>query len=237
MVCYSAVVHLAIWFFLLQVSLSTHFKEAPVYYVDLLNLPVASPQAGRPDVAPGATSSSPAPPPPTPPQPRGMTLPAKAPARPTAATPARQTDPAETAREFEERIARLEQEAAARHQEAALAALRKRADGKGPAGIPGAAGTEAGSDYASYVRSRLEDAFRREDAFRTDPGKVVIVRLTIDRTGRIVNQRYEQRSNDRLFDDAVARAIARAEREFRRPPGGGQFEHGFVFRPQGVGKK
>jgi colicin import membrane protein len=242
LVGYSAIAHLIVFFILLNFQFPAHFKEAPVYYVDVLDLPVAHPQAGTPSGA----EHQPAPPQPAPPQPaapapREMTLPskpaAKTPLKQTTAIIPKQPEAPDTAREFEERIARLEREAAARHEAAALEALKKRAGSKGPIGMPGATGNEAGSDYASYIRSRLEDAFRKEDTFKPDSGKVVIARLTIDQNGRIVNQRYEQRSNDRMFDDAVARAIARAEKEFKRPPGGGQFEHVFVFKPQGVGKK
>lgn len=240
MVCWSAVIHLAVYLFLLYFHFPARYQEAPVYYVELTNLPVANPQAGTPGGAEQTLAPAP-PPPPVPPAPREMTLPAKpsekAPNRQTTPAPNKETEAKKAAREFEERMERMEREAAARHAADAIAALRKGGATKGPAGMPGATGTEAGSDYASYIRSRLEDAFRTVDTFKPDPGKVVIVRLTIDRSGRIVGQRYEQYSNDQMFNEAVTRAIARAEKEFRPPPGGGQFEHGFVFKPQGVGKK
>ena len=51
MVCWSAIAHLIVWFFLLNFSFPTHFPEAPVYYVDVVNLPVAHPQAGMPGEA------------------------------------------------------------------------------------------------------------------------------------------------------------------------------------------
>ncbi len=237
MVCCSAVIHLIVYLFLLEFHLPTRFKEAPVYYVDIMNLPVADPQAGTPS----AGENPAAPSPPAPPKTREMLLPVKPPAkippRQTAAKPPKQPETTQSAREFEERMARLEREAGAKHTAEAIEALRKRGTGKGAVGMPGATGKEAGSDYASYIRSRLEDSFRQVDTFKPVPGKEAVVRLIIDRNGRIASLRYERRSNDQMFDIAVDRAIARAEKEFRPPPGGGQFEQVYSFKPQGVGKK
>lgn len=235
MVCWSAVIHLALFFLLVNFNFPARFKEAPVYYVDLLDLPVANPQAGTP----GSTRGTPAPPPPAPSQPRQMTLPTKAAQkaapRQVAATQPKQTDAAESAREYEERLARLEQEASARHATAAIDALRKKAGGKGTAGMPGAAGTEAGSDYPSYIQSRLRDAFTSTIAFQHKNPEVA-VRITISRTGRVSRVRLERSTGDKVFEDAVTRAIAKAEQTFPPPPRGEEFESGFVFRPQGVGK-
>ncbi len=215
-----------------------HTDNSPVYYVDVVNLPVANPQAGTPagEAAVPSTAPTPAPTEPTPPQ---MKLPPVKPSPPITAKQAPRTATGtETSREFEERLARMQQENEARHQAAALEAARKRATGSGtgPAGMPGATGKEAGSDYASYIRSRLEDAFRQEDTFKPDKNKVVEIKLTIGRNGKIISKSFERSSSDIMFNNAVDRAINRAEREFRPPPGGGTFEHGFQFKPQGVGK-
>ena len=237
MVGLSAVIHVCIYLVLLEFNFPTRFKEAPVYYVDVLNLPVANPQAGAP------ATGEPAPPSPrqTRPADHEMTLPAKAPQKAPASKPEAAARPAReepaTNREFDERIARMEREVGARNESAALDALRKRVAGKGRAGMPGAAGTEAGSDYGSYIRSRLEDAFRAEDTFKPDKSKIVAVRLIINRMGKIASQRIEKISSDKMFNDAVMRAISRAERGFRPPPGGGQVELSFVFKPQEVGRK
>lgn len=237
MIAASALCHLALYFSLV----TFHFnwlgtpKEAPVYYVDVVNLPVAHPQAGSPTASDMAQAPHPSP------QPQEMKLPAKAGMKP--ATPAvpdkggKPTPAGESAREFEERLARLEREAEARHEAAALESLRKRAAGSGktPVGMPGATGSEAGSDYASYLQSRLKDAFKTTIAFQSKNPEVV-VRLTIDRSGRVVRFLMERSSGDKVFEDAVARAVGKAEKTFPPPPNGGTFENGFVFRPQGVGK-
>lgn len=241
MVCCSAFIHLAVFILLLNFHFPAHFKEAPVYYVDVLDLPVASPQAGTPGGAqrlPAPPQPAP-PPPPLAPKPREMTLPAKppekAPAGPTALPPKKQPDKAETAREFEERMARLEREDAARHQAAALAALKK-SGSKGTAGMPGAAGSEAGSDYASYIKSRLEDEFKATITFQTKNPEV-LVKLIIGQNGRVIRQQIIKSSQDKLFEDSVFRTIIKAEKNFRPPPSGNQFEIEIRFSPQGIGKQ
>jgi colicin import membrane protein len=236
MACCSAVLHLIVYFIVLNFHFPVHFKEAPVYYVDVINLPVAHPQAGTP----GTTASLPAPPQPAaPPQPREMILPAKpaapSPARQAAAPPPK-TEAPETAREFEERIARLEHEAGSRHAAAAMEALKKKGSGKGAVGMPGAAGNEAGSDYASYIRSRLEDEFKTTIAFQTKNPEL-LVKLIISQNGRIIRQQIMKSSKDKLFEDSVLRSILKAENTFRPPPSGNQFEIDVRFSPQGIGKK
>ncbi|HEY6009646.1 MAG TPA: energy transducer TonB, partial [Geobacteraceae bacterium] len=130
-------------------------SSAPVYYVDVVNLPVAHPQAAESAGGAAAPELTPAPPPSTPP---AMKLPAKAaeqakkpqakaPAAPATAAPGSKR---ETSREFEERLARLERNADTRRQAAAIEALRKKvASGAagtggpaGRAGAPGASGTQ-----------------------------------------------------------------------------------------------
>lgn len=227
---------LVVWLHLLPAA---KLREAPVYYVDMVNLPVESPQQGR---ASEASNESAPPQPVTPPAPE-MKLPAKPTAK-DASPAAKPVKPAttsqsteESAREFEERMTKLERAADARHEAAAMEALRKRAAdrGKNQQGIPGGSGTESGSDYASYIRSRLVDAFRTTIAYQDKSPKVTLV-LTIDRNGRIVRKRVENSSGDRIFEDAVERAVVKAEKTFRPPPGGGTFEYGFIFTTQGVGK-
>ncbi len=236
MVAVSLLFHVTMFILLTRAHFLPSLKlpEAPVYYVDVVNLPVASPRAGSPAVAPSPTS--PAPPFRT--ASREMTLPAKPSpvATPTKVVPRKSTS--ETAKEFEEQLAKIEREAEARHEAAAIDALRKRASGKGgaPVGMPGASGKEAGSDYGSYIQSRLTDAFKTTIASQSKNPEVV-VRLTIDRAGRVIRTRLERSSGDKLFEDSVMRAIAKAEQNFPPPPRGGEFEQGFIFKPQGVGKK
>lgn len=230
MVGVSAVIHVAVFLLLTGFHLSPRFTAAPVYYVDILDLPVANPQAGR-----SAGNETPLPSPqPAQPVLREMTLPAKPhPKQPP--VPAK-PEPTRTARDVEERIARLENEAAARHQAAAIDALRKKGTARAPAGMPGATGTEAGSDYASYIKSRLEDEFRTTISFQSRNPEV-IVRLVISRQGRVVRQQVIRSSGDRIFEDAVTRTIMKAERNFVPPPTDREFEITVKFSPRGIGKQ
>lgn len=231
----SLALHLACYVVLLKFHYySLPLAEGPVYYVDVVNLPVAHPRAGSPSAAEGAPPS---------PAREEMAVPAPAPQKTVAKpkTPAgkKPAVPAEAARQFEERMAKIEQEVAAKHTMAAIEALQKKVAGAGKGGrtgIPGGKGTEAGSDYAGWIRSRLTDAFRTTISFQTKNPEVM-VRLTIDRTGKVAGIKLERSSNDRIFEDAVINAIVKAEQTFVPPPGGGKFEYSFRFAPEGVSKK
>ncbi len=209
-------------------------NAVPVYYVDMVNLPVADPRAGSPldrgsDQAPAAPE----------PQKEEMRSPADTPQKLPAAIPDRKkSEPQpETGQDFNERLARLEKKVQGQHTEDAIAKLRtKVASGSGRAGMPGGTGTEAGSDYGSYIQSRLRDAFETTIA-TSSRNPMVVVRLTIDRFGKVIGYRLERTSGDKVFEDSVARAVDRAQENFPPPPGGKEFQQGFIFKPEGVGKK
>jgi len=252
MLC-SAVIHLACYFLLVKFHYYTFpLKEGPVYYVDVVNLPVAKPRAGTPSKSGSA---------PLLPSRKEMVIPAplsqkavamsKTPIKKKTPAPVetaaklkapverKPPEPAETSRQFEERMANIEQEVAEKHMSAALEALQKKVVGAGKTGrtgIPGGRGMEAGSDYAGYIRSRLTDAFRTTIVFQTKNPEVM-VRLTIDQSGKVAGVKLERSSKDRIFEDAVMNTIAKAEQTFIPPPGGGKFEHSFRFAPEGVSKK
>lgn len=242
MVVFSSICHLTFYIALVKFHFTWLYtpKEEQVYYVDVVNLPVASPQAGSPTAA----GQVPSVPPPSKSEPQEMKLPAKSTVMPskkqTPATPSAKPakSATETAKEFEERIARLERETEAQHAAAALEALKKRTVGPSAVqpGMPGGTGKEAGSDYASYIQSRLRDAFKTTIAYASKAPEVVI-RLSIDRTGHVTKSRIERSNGDALFEDAVLKAVSKAEKSFPPPPGGGEFEQGFIFKPQGVGRK
>ncbi len=230
----STALHVALYLLLVKFNFSAvPFKEGPVYYVDVVTLPVANPKAGTP-----ATSGSA----PSKPAQQEMTLPAKSTpktaSKPISAVkkPAAST---ETSRQFEERMAKIEREVDAKHVSAALNALQKKvaASGNGgQAGMPGAKGTEAGSDYAAYIRSRLMDAFSTTISFQSKNPEVM-VRLTIDRNGKVIGSTFLKSTKDRIFEDSVRRTILKAEQTFPPPPGGARFEYIYRFAPEGISKK
>jgi colicin import membrane protein len=243
MVVVSLICHLLVWFAAVKLNFSWRgaFIEEPVYYVDVVNLPAANPQAGSP--APAGTETGTISPltqtPQTvhpPPQPSARNIPNRTHA--TQTIPGKGSSGGESAKEFEERISRIQKETEARHQAAALEALRKKGvagSGKGRAGAPNASGTDAGSDYANYIQSRLRDSFANTITYMTKNPEV-LVHLKISKSGRLIRYRLEKSTGDKVFEDAVILAITKAEKGFPPPPNGEEFEHGFVFRPQGVGK-
>ena len=234
---FSTILHAAFYFTLSLSSFNLHpIAPEQVCYVDVVTLPVANPRAGNP----AATGAAPAPPPAVAPQ--EMKLPAPTakqsavPKQERAAKPAPAV-PQESASEFEDRIARLARDTEERRQAAALAALRQRiANGAGPAGIPAGTGSEAGSDYAGYIQSRLFDAFKLPPNLAAKDPQVLVL-LTITKAGKVAEFSIERSTGGKAFEDAVARAVVNAERTFRPPPNGRQFTQRFVFTSGSVGTK
>ena len=198
------------------------------YYVDVVNLPVASPQAGSPSPGPEPEETV-ATAPQVAPQAAPPTIPA--PTR-TPSGPATAKAPPVESQTFEERMAALEHKAAEQRQSAALESLRQKVAG-GTAGMPNARGNQAGSDYTAYLHSRLKDAFRETISYQST-APFVVVRLTISGDGRVMRSRIEKSSGDQIFERAVQRAIDLAEQRIVPPPGRSTYEGTFVFRPQGV---
>jgi len=200
------------------------------YYVDVVNLPVASPRAGSPtqrgdgQESPGVAVS------------QRMTTPQTASGKETAKSPAvsrtDQYDPLSKA------LAKVQNKAEAQQAEAAIERLRSggRGSGTGRSGMPGAFGTEAGSSYEAYIKSRLEDALAQTISYSSRRPEVRI-RLFIAANGQLSRQKVEYSSGDTVFEIAVRNAIERARRDFRPTPNRKPFEGGFSFKPQGVSNR
>lgn len=230
-------IHLAVFLLIARSQLLPEFKpdETPVTYVDMVTLPVVSPQSGTPaPVEPAAPHPAAAAPAAVTP-PAAMALPAAKPKAKVAApsTPkakAEKPAPVDDAKAFSDRMAKIERQAEEKRQANVLERLRNKG---GRTGMPGAKGTEAGSDYSSYLQSRLKDAFKEVMASQ-NKSPMVIATLTIGTDGRIADYHVEKKSGDPIFDDAVSRAVTIAGRSLKPPPGGGQFKGVFRFRPEGV---
>ena len=244
MLALSLALHLVFFFGATKLELFRNdLRAEQAIYVDVVNLPVASPQAGSPagsvKGAPAA-GHAPAAVMPPPPAPRAMKAPAAKAAPSKSAKPSPRTESGETASEYEARLAALERNAEARRQEAALAAIRNRVGarntGAAPAGMPGGTGTQAGSDYAAYLQSRLRDSFELTIAWQTKK-PLVAVRLTVDARGNLLSYKIEKSTGDVLFEESVYKAVQLAKKNFPPPPGGREFSYGFIFKPEGVDKK
>jgi len=232
----STVIHLAVFLLLVWWGklFPVNMTMQETYYVDVVNLPVSSPQSGSPEQKGNEAEA----PPPVPKQPEStMTAPPqpKSAARKTADknSKTKKEDPNESA--FAERMSRLAGKKETKQQEAALERLRSKiaATGRGRAGMPGATGKESGSDYTAYIQSRLKDAFRETISF-TSKKPEVLVRLFIDASGRLSRSKIERSSGDTAFELSVQRAVDVASEKFPPPPDKKTFEGVFVFKPQGI---
>ncbi|MFZ4854927.1 MAG: TonB family protein [Desulfuromonadaceae bacterium] len=237
-VCFiaSAVIHLTVFLLLVWWGYlfpqQTTFQET--YYVDIVNFPVADPQAGSPaQKAEDAVSI----PPPAAPQTMTMPVPAKTPPQ-IITKPGKPTAPqesTETESAFTERMEKLKRNSEARREEAdfekSLGKVKGASSSK--AGMPGASGIAAGSRYADFIKSRLEDALKVTSSYSTKNPEVA-VRLTITAEGKLYRMKIERSSGDAIFEMAVRRAIDLASEKFVAPPNRTVYENGFIFKPKGI---
>jgi colicin import membrane protein len=238
----SAVIHLAV--FLLLVWWGRLFPSQPAfhetYYVDIVNLPVAEPQAGSPSQKGNDAVAAP-----PPAAPQAMTVPVPVPvktpppkvvktvAKPTKPTMVKESAEAEAA--LASRMAKLKSTTEARREESDFEKSLSKVKGasSSKAGMPGASGIAAGSSYADFIKSRLEDALKVTSSY-SSKNPEVFVRLTITAEGKISRMKIERSSGDAIFEMAVRRAIDLASEKFVAPPNHTVFESGFVFKPKGI---
>ncbi|MFW9603953.1 MAG: TonB family protein [Trichlorobacter sp.] len=197
------------------------------YYVDLANLPVASPASGSPTAVEPSASRDTAPPASTP-------VATRAPMQPTTprSAPTDESSFAERMAAIRSHADKQKNEQDARRQAATYDDLRRRVASRSK-GTPGGSGSEAGSDYTSYLQSRFKDAFEVTISYQTK-APYVLIAVYVDARGRITRARIDKSSGDRVFELAVQRAISMAERTITPPPSKSGYEGVFVFKPQGV---
>ena len=213
-------------FFSFAGFLTPRLKEATPYYVDIVSLPTLEapapprePQSVQAPVSPPAARATPAKP--------EMTVPDKSSKSRAQIQPADNRD--QEAREFAERMNRIEQGSDARHQAAALSALQKKAGDRKAAQGAG----DKGVDYGAYIQSRLQDALASTIVYRTKSPEMS-VRIFIDKNGKLQRYLVEKPSNDKLFNDSVIRTIEKAKANFPPTPNGAVFEKLYVFSPKEV---
>ena len=237
----SAVIHLTVFLLVVwRVSHMAPLKVQETYYVDVVNLPVAAPRSGSPSQKGDELQPLPPPIPKNSVTPMAMPVPAQPATKPVATKAAQKpatakNSPAEPSSEFAERMSKLERVVEDKQAEAAMARMREKLKNKGTgrAGMPGASGKEAGSDYLAYLKSRLKDAFDKTISY-TSKNPEMTVRLFIDPDGKLSRKKTERSSGDRAFEMSVLRAIDTASEKFTPPPGRKIFEGVFVFKPDGV---
>lgn len=208
--------------------------ESAPYYVDIISLPTQEPSPA------GSTHTLPAMPPPAQTavvQKPVMTLPAKqSPLTPTTSpAAAEQQQKEQEAREFKERMNRLERGSDARRQSEALASLQKRVSEKKAVGLSTNPGINPGADYGAYIQSRLKDALSTTIVYRSQKPEAS-VHIFIDRTGKLIKYVMVRPSADKLFNNSVIRTIEKAKADFPPVPSGAGFDKLYVFSPQEVTK-
>jgi colicin import membrane protein len=240
MILLSIVLHLAIVIVLNNVGIfKPALHEAAPYYVDIVSLPALAPAPASPEPLPSSppvTPSAAVSPLPTQAKP-AMTHPAKTSA-PVPAVPAAVPAPddrGQEAREFAQRMSRLEYNAEAKHQAEALASLQKKAADRKISGGAAAAGSDKGAEYGAYIQSRLKDALATTMVYRSKAPEAA-VHIYIDSKGKLIRSVMERPSPDKLFNDSVIRTIEKAKVHFPPPPAATGYDKLYVFSPQEVTK-
>jgi colicin import membrane protein len=218
-------------------------REVTPYYVDIVSLPAIDATSSEPEGQQAVSSPTPAPAsspktpavlPKTPVAP-AMTVPVKSPPRqvpPAAPSPGSEE---QEAKEFAERMSRLEHRSEAKHQAAALESIQKKAADQKRSSAGGGAAKGTGSDYGAYVQSRLKDALGSTIVYRSQNPEAA-VHLYIDKRGKLIKYVVLRPSPDKLFNDSVIRTIEKAKSNFPPNPAGADFDKLFVFSPQEVSK-
>lgn len=216
----------------------------PVYHVNLVNLPVMNPQAGRPDARPEpakAPAKAVAPEPVKAPPP----APAKPAAKPEAvkiakpAAPVKKTaavKPAPPAASYEkETLSAIEdlrrrQEMEALKQKIAQFGskdTRQAAVPDAPVGMADGKGSEAGVAYDVWLHEYLKQAWTlsRYQVSRRD--LQATVRLVFDGQGNLKDYSFVEKSGEERFDDSVRKAVLQLKK-LPNPPGS-RMEREVVF--------
>lgn len=204
-------------------------ESRPVYYVDLMNLPVKNPQAGRPQARP--RKAQPATPKTAPKQkapplvhPRQkstakVVLPTKS--KPKAKLkPKTKTNPAADKRAYQKVLQDIEEMQRQKKIEALkrkLAALGKSEDRPAPAtaapvGMPTGQGDQKGVAYEAWIHDYLKKAWALSRYQVSNVDLSATVELKFDSRGYLVDYRFVTPSGDERFDQSVKKAILQLTR-------------------------
>lgn len=215
----------------------------PVYHVDLVNLPVMNPQAGRPDARPEPGPGKPATPepvkaspPPALPKPAAkpdtVKLAKPEPAKPAAVQPkkpeaapvkAKEKPTAAEEKALQERLRQMQARQEMEDMKRRLAEMadkdtRQSAVPGAPVGMQDGKGTEAGIAYDAWLHEFLKQAWTlsRYQVSRRD--LQATARLVFDAQGNLLDYTLIKKSGEDRFDDSVRKAILQLKK-LPNPPG------------------
>lgn len=186
----------------------------PVYYVDLTRLPVANPQAGRPDARPPEQKQSKAPAVRDKPAVKSAT--STAPKLSKSDTPKATTVPsgpsdADITRKIEKLRSAQEREAL-KAKLAALAADDRRGEDSGveaPLGMPDARGSEAGVSQLAWLQDYLTEMWRLSP-YQVNRSDVKMKVALVYRGKKLTDYKILESSEDKIFEESVRKAILKA---------------------------
>lgn len=201
-------------------------ERPPIYYVDLSQLPVANPQAGRPDGG-GVRQARPTPPKPpsTQPQPEPAPVKTAAPALKPQPTVSRTAPVKEAPAKTKETSAPAKGDAAAdqkhlqqtmerlrRDQERAavaerIAGLAGTGRSDAPLGMPDGTGNEIGVDDKTWLQAFYKKNWSLSKYVVMRWDLRAQVRVIYDANGHLVKFDFIEESDDATFNDSVRRAI------------------------------
>jgi hypothetical protein len=211
-----------------------HFGKdrPPVYYVDLVNLPVENPQAGRPDAAPKKSVQKKA-------DKRTSAAAEKKSAAAVRKPTVKKSTPQKAAAMVEEsgpsdadiaaRIAQMQQREDRRKEIddlkqklAALAADDTRGEEAAPdapVGVPDGTGDEEGVSRLLWLQAYLKQQWALSEYQVTRLDLEAVVFLEYDKKGQMTDFRFLEKSGDRIFDDSVKAAILKSRQQNIPAPG------------------
>lgn len=228
-------------------------NNKPVYYVDLINPPVANPRAGRPD-APAVKKKIPAKKkakpaikkPPVKKPPVKKTVPVKkvppvvkkvvetVPVEQARVTPPKKVEPTLTPivapvvsdpMDAIEQMRRKQRIADLKEKLSRLATEPSTA----PVGVVGGSGDQAGVDFDGWIKSFLSQAWALPAHYR-QRGLVATMLLRFNRQGQLIYTEMLRSSGDGFFDASVKRAVQQLQRLPNEPKK--QLELSVTFDPR-----
>ena len=191
-----------------------HFgrDRRPVYYVDLVNLPVERPQAGRPDAAPKKSVK------------KKAAKKSSSVVKKSSSVSVSQKGPVKSGpsdADINAKIAAMQQKKQSRQEiedlKQKLAALAT-ADTRGedaapdaPIGMPEGTGDEVGIDQMLWLQAYLRDKWALSEYQVTRLDLEAKVLIEYDQKGRLIDFRFLEKSPDEVFNNSVKSAILKSQ--------------------------